>query len=44
MSRVLIRTGINETMVAPLTRFMRTPAFWGDGYGGVDGLGSSQNK
>jgi len=33
MSRVLIRTGINETMVAPLTRFMRTPsmAFWGIG-------------
>lgn len=25
MSRVLIRTGINETMVAPLTRFLRTP-------------------
>lgn len=33
MSRVLIRTGINEIMVAPLTRFMRTPAlaFWGIG-------------
>jgi hypothetical protein len=33
MSRVLIRTGINEMMVAPLTRFMRTPAlaFWGIG-------------
>lgn len=33
MSRVLIRTGINETMVAPLTRFIRTPAvaFWGIG-------------
>lgn len=33
MSRVLIRTGINETMVAPLTRFMHTPAmaFWGIG-------------
>lgn len=33
MSRVLIRTGINETMVAPLTRFLRTPAmaFWGIG-------------
>ncbi|MFD0695680.1 hypothetical protein ACFQZT_16385 [Paenibacillus sp. GCM10027628] len=33
MSRILIRTGINETMVAPLTRFLRTPslAFWGIG-------------
>ncbi|MBA2940115.1 hypothetical protein HZF08_17515 [Paenibacillus sp. CGMCC 1.16610] len=33
MSRVLIRTGINETMVAPLTHFLRTPAlaFWGIG-------------
>lgn len=33
MSRVLIITGINEMMVAPLTRFMRTPAmaFWGIG-------------
>ncbi|WP_429367797.1 hypothetical protein [Paenibacillus sp. DS2015] len=33
MSRVLIRTGINETMVAPLTRFLRTPAlaYWGIG-------------
>ncbi|WP_342556296.1 hypothetical protein [Paenibacillus sp. FSL R7-0652] len=33
MSRVLIRTGINEVMVAPLTRFIRTPsaAFWGIG-------------
>ncbi|WP_374987735.1 hypothetical protein [Paenibacillus sp. R14(2021)] len=33
MSRVLIKTGINEMMVAPLTRFMRTPtlAFWGIG-------------
>lgn len=33
MSRVLTRTGINETMVAPLTRFIRTPfiAFWGIG-------------
>ncbi|WP_379137453.1 hypothetical protein [Paenibacillus sp. sgz500958] len=33
MSRVLILTGINETMVAPLTRFIRTPgiAFWGIG-------------
>ncbi|MFD5021508.1 hypothetical protein ACFWMP_21660 [Paenibacillus sp. NPDC058367] len=33
MSRVLTRTGINETMVAPLTRFLRTPfmAFWGIG-------------
>lgn len=33
MSRVLIRTGINETMVAPLTRFIRTPgmAYWGIG-------------
>lgn len=33
MSRVLIVTGINELMVAPLTRFMRTPAiaFWGIG-------------
>lgn len=33
MSRVLIRTGINETMVSPLTRFIRTPtmAYWGIG-------------
>lgn len=33
MSRVLMRTGINELMVAPLTRFLRTPAlaFWGIG-------------
>lgn len=33
MSRVLTQTGINETMVAPLTRFLRTPfiAFWGIG-------------
>lgn len=33
MSRVLIHTGVNEMMVAPLTRFLRTPAlaFWGIG-------------
>jgi hypothetical protein len=33
MSRVLIITGINETMVKPLTVFLRTPtqAFWGIG-------------
>ncbi|MED5018725.1 hypothetical protein P9847_15560 [Paenibacillus chibensis] len=33
MSRILIITGINEAMVAPLTRFLRTPAlaFWGIG-------------
>lgn len=33
MSRVMIRTGINEIMVQPLTRFMKTPAlaFWGIG-------------
>ncbi|MFD0587159.1 hypothetical protein ACFQZE_04000 [Paenibacillus sp. GCM10027627] len=33
MSRILIRTGVNEVMIAPLTRFMRTPslAFWGIG-------------
>ncbi len=33
MSRVLIRTGINEMMVAPLIRMIRTPAlaFWGIG-------------
>ncbi|MDI4648570.1 hypothetical protein [Cohnella hashimotonis] len=33
MSRILIRTGINEVMVAPLTRFIRTPAmaYWGIG-------------
>ncbi|TYP77708.1 hypothetical protein [Paenibacillus methanolicus] len=33
MSRVLIITGINETMVRPLTRFLRTPtlAYWGIG-------------
>ncbi len=30
MSRVLRFTGINETMVSPLTRFLRTPAmaYW----------------
>ncbi|WP_211747632.1 hypothetical protein [Paenibacillus sp. Marseille-Q4541] len=34
MSRVLVRTGINEIMVAPLTKLMRTPAmaFWGIGF------------
>ncbi|MFC0395106.1 hypothetical protein [Paenibacillus mendelii] len=33
MSRILIITGVNEMMVAPLTRFIRTPAlaFWGIG-------------
>jgi hypothetical protein len=33
MSRILIRTGINELMIAPFARFMRTPAlaFWGIG-------------
>ncbi len=33
MSRILIRTGINEAMVKPLTRFIRTPAmaYWGIG-------------
>lgn len=33
MSRVLIKTGINETMVAPLTWFLRTlaMAYWGIG-------------
>ncbi|WP_440118724.1 hypothetical protein [Paenibacillus sp. QZ-Y1] len=33
MSRVLIRTGINEIMVTPLTRFIRSPqvAYWGIG-------------
>lgn len=33
MSRVLIRTGINEIMISPFTRFIRTPAlaFWGIG-------------
>ena len=33
MSRILIKTGVNEMMVAPLTRFLRTPAlaFWGIG-------------
>ncbi|WP_274651593.1 hypothetical protein [Paenibacillus humicola] len=33
MSRIMIKTGINEMIVAPLTRFMRTPAlaFWGIG-------------
>ncbi|MFC4775240.1 hypothetical protein ACFO9Q_00395 [Paenibacillus sp. GCM10023252] len=33
MSRVLIRTGINEMMISPFTRFLRTPtlAFWGIG-------------
>lgn len=33
MSRVLIITGVNEAMVAPLTRFLRTPAlaYWGIG-------------
>lgn len=33
MSRILIITGINETMVSPLTRFIRTPAvaYWGIG-------------
>ncbi|MFE4712363.1 hypothetical protein ACFRAM_15935 [Paenibacillus sp. NPDC056722] len=33
MSRILIITGINETMVAPLSRLIRTPsmAYWGIG-------------
>ncbi|WP_340401434.1 hypothetical protein [Paenibacillus sp. FSL H8-0079] len=33
MSRVLIRTGINEVMVKPVTRFIRSPqvAYWGIG-------------
>ncbi|ALS27695.1 membrane protein [Paenibacillus sp. 32O-W] len=33
MSRILIRTGINETMIAPFTRMLRTPAlaYWGIG-------------
>ncbi|SEU11096.1 hypothetical protein [Paenibacillus sp. NFR01] len=33
MSRILMITGINEAMVAPLTRFLRTPAlaYWGIG-------------
>ncbi|RJE86886.1 hypothetical protein D3P07_17035 [Paenibacillus sp. 1011MAR3C5] len=33
MSRILIRTGINEVMIAPFAKFMRTPtlAFWGIG-------------
>jgi hypothetical protein len=33
MSRILIKTGVNEMMVLPLTKFMRTPAlaFWGIG-------------
>jgi hypothetical protein len=33
MSRVLIRTGINEIMISPFTWFMKTPAlaFWGIG-------------
>ncbi|WP_336785928.1 hypothetical protein [Paenibacillus sp. MMO-177] len=33
MSRVLIRTGINEVMISPFARFLRTPtlAFWGIG-------------
>ncbi|MBW7457902.1 hypothetical protein K0U00_28065, partial [Paenibacillus sepulcri] len=34
MSRILIKTGVNEVMVAPLTRFLRTPAlaYWGIGF------------
>ncbi|AWB47094.1 hypothetical protein DCC85_21575 [Paenibacillus sp. CAA11] len=34
MSRVLIATGINERMVAPLTRYIRSPgiAYWGIGF------------
>ncbi|HBU81253.1 MAG TPA: hypothetical protein DEF35_06380 [Paenibacillus sp.] len=34
MSRVLIRTGINEVMVKPLTRFIHSPqvAYWGIGF------------
>ncbi|MDO7906308.1 hypothetical protein Q5741_07740 [Paenibacillus sp. JX-17] len=33
MSRVLIYTGINETMVSPIARYLRSPgmAFWGIG-------------
>lgn len=33
MSRILIRTGINEIMISPFTRFLKTPtlAFWGIG-------------
>ncbi|WP_127534659.1 hypothetical protein [Paenibacillus kobensis] len=33
MSRVLIDTGINEVMISPLTRFLRSPAlaYWGIG-------------
>lgn len=33
MSRILIRTGINEIMIAPFAKFIRTPAlaFWGIG-------------
>lgn len=33
MSRVLIRTGINEVMISPFAHFLRTPAlaFWGIG-------------
>jgi hypothetical protein len=33
MSRILIRTGINEIMISPFTPFLRTPAraFWGIG-------------
>lgn len=33
MSQILMRTGINEAMIAPLTLFIRTPAiaFWGIG-------------
>ncbi|WP_141502864.1 hypothetical protein [Paenibacillus luteus] len=33
MSRILIRTGINEIMISPFSRFLRTPAlaFWGIG-------------
>ncbi|MWC27923.1 hypothetical protein [Paenibacillus sp. MMS18-CY102] len=33
MSRVLIETGINERMIAPFTRFLRSPAlaYWGIG-------------
>jgi hypothetical protein len=33
MSRILMITGINETMVAPLSRLIRTPsmAYWGIG-------------
>jgi len=33
MSRILIRTGINEIMISPFARFLKTPAlaFWGIG-------------